>query len=210
MMHETTKNKSLGLAEPQQTLLKKRQKQIDESKQMIADAMAVLLRERDFNDITLSQIADHAGVNRMTLYRHFKSKDKIILYLALKLLEKRQARIGVTDMPMKELLFQQLEQIKNLPYLVRLINSGEIEEILYELRMSFHKERLEEITGLYFEDDPYFFHFVLGGFNNIIREWLKNGCREPSRKLAEKIISLSRAFVEQRIVSGKSAEEERA
>ena len=65
----------------------KRQKQIDESKEMIACAFVRLLQENDYDDVTLREIADHAGVTRMTLYRHFKTKERIILYQAQKLLE---------------------------------------------------------------------------------------------------------------------------
>ncbi|MBN1685210.1 MAG: helix-turn-helix transcriptional regulator, partial [Spirochaetales bacterium] len=68
----------------------KRQKQIDESKQMLAAAFSDLLRERDFNKITLSEIADRAGVTRMTLYRLFKSKEKIILHLAQRSLDEQR------------------------------------------------------------------------------------------------------------------------
>jgi AcrR family transcriptional regulator len=201
MVREATKDKDMEQPNQEQSLQKKRQKQIDESKQMIADALASLLLEHDYKELTLNEIADRAGVNRMTLYRHFKSKDKIILHIALRTMEKQRALIGTAEMPAKELIFRQLELVKKLPHLASLLKSGEIEDILYELRMTFHKRQLEQLSGLHFTDDPYFFHFVLGGMSTIIREWLKNGCKDSSRALADKIIALTRAFVMQHMKS---------
>jgi AcrR family transcriptional regulator len=172
----------------------KRQKQIDASKQMIASAFFKLLRAHDFNEITLSEIAAHAGVTRMTLYRHFKSKEKIILYKAQTTLEEIKAKIPDGNNSMKELIFHRLELIKNLPHLAILLRSREIEEILNKFRMESFKEKFERLVGHRYEDDPYTFHFYFGGINSMIREWLKNDCRESSREMTDRIISISRAF----------------
>lgn len=173
----------------------KRQKQIDESKEMIAQAFGKLLCEHDYNVITLSEIAAHAGVTRMTLYRHFKSKEKIILYKAQKTLEEEEARTKDESEPMKELIFRRLELVRNLPHLGILLRSREIEEILNNFRMESFKERFEQLMGHSFEDNPYFFHFYFGGVTNIIREWIKNDCRESPREIVEKIISISRSII---------------
>ena len=177
----------------------KRQTQIDESKLMIATAFSDLLREHDFDKLTLTEIADHAGVTRMTLYRHFKSKEKIILYMAQKSLDEQRARIREKDKPIKELVVQRLELVKNLPHVAILLQSRVIEEILHDFRIASYREKIEELAGLRFEDDPFFFHFYFGGLDNMIREWLKNECQESSRELAEKIISITRAFMSQRV-----------
>ncbi len=143
----------------------------------------------------MSEIADHAGVTRMTLFRHFKSKEKIILYQAQKTLAKEEAEVKNTNEPIKELLFKRLERIRNLPNLGILLYSREIEEVLYNFRMEPFRERFEQFSGHSYEDDPYLFHFYFGGVNNIVKEWLKNSCRETSREIVEKIVSISRAFI---------------
>ncbi|MBN1858307.1 TetR family transcriptional regulator [Candidatus Bipolaricaulota bacterium] len=172
----------------------KRQKQIDESKEMIASAFMRLLRENDYDDLTLSEIADHAGVTRMTLYRHFKTKEKIVLYQAQQTLEEQEARVQGKDQPIRELLIQRLELVRNLPQLPILLRSREIEELLDYLRIAAYRSRLEQFVGKRFADDPYFFHFYFGGLNRIVREWLNNECQESSLEIADRITSLTRAF----------------
>lgn len=58
----------------------KRKNQVEESKNLIADAFLSLLERRSYDDITLAEIAEEAGVSRMTIHRHFKNKENIILY----------------------------------------------------------------------------------------------------------------------------------
>lgn len=173
----------------------KRRKQIDESKEMIASAFGRLLRENDYDDITLSEIADHAGVTRMTLYRHFKTKEKIILYRAQKTLDHHAAQTADKRQPIRELIYQSLEKVRNLPHLRILLRSRQIEELLDDFRITSHVTTLEQLVGRRFEDDPYLFHFYFGGLNRIIREWLKNDCRESTSEITDRIISLTRAFI---------------
>jgi AcrR family transcriptional regulator len=172
----------------------KRQKQIDESRRMIASAFARLMQEHDYEDLTLSQIAEEARVNRMTLYRHFGNKEKIILYRAQKFLDEAQAQTRGKDEPMRELICRSLENMRNLPQLAVLLQNRDIEALLDEFRIASHRSKLEEFVGRRFEDDPYLFHFYFGGVNRIIREWLSNGCRESNQEIADKIVSLTRSF----------------
>ncbi len=172
-----------------------RQKQIDESKEMIAEAFVELLHDNDYDDLTLSQIADRAKVNRMTLYRHFKNKERIILYCAQKSLEEHEATVAGESKPFLEFIFRRLEWMKDLPQLPVLLKSREIEELLEGFAVSAHQTGLEQALGKRFEDDPYLFHFFFGGINRIVLEWLENGSREPSREIAYKIIALTRSFL---------------
>lgn len=47
-------------------------------KQYIIDSFLLLLKDSDYEQITISEITGKAGVNRSTYYRHFASKDAIV------------------------------------------------------------------------------------------------------------------------------------
>lgn len=49
-------------------------------KSYIADALLILMNEKDFTDITVGEIVKKAGVNRSTYYRHFEKKEDVIQY----------------------------------------------------------------------------------------------------------------------------------
>lgn len=46
----------------------------------IAESLLLLLEEKPFEEITVGEIVQKAGVNRSTYYRHFEKKEDIILY----------------------------------------------------------------------------------------------------------------------------------
>jgi AcrR family transcriptional regulator len=50
----------------------------NESKQMVIASMLELMKKKPYNDITISQISDHAKLSRRTFYRIFKEKDDIL------------------------------------------------------------------------------------------------------------------------------------
>lgn len=49
-------------------------------KSFIAESLLLLLEQRSFEEITVGEIVEKAGVNRSTYYRHFEKKEDIILY----------------------------------------------------------------------------------------------------------------------------------
>lgn len=49
-------------------------------KSFISESLLLLMSERPFEEITVGEIVDKAGVNRSTYYRHFEKKEDIILY----------------------------------------------------------------------------------------------------------------------------------
>lgn len=49
-------------------------------KSYIADSLLILMEHNDFQDITIGEIVEKAGVNRSTYYRHFDKKEDVILY----------------------------------------------------------------------------------------------------------------------------------
>ena len=172
----------------------KRQKQIDESKQMIADAFVSLVQERGYEDVTLSQIAERAGVNRMTIYRHFRTKERIVLHQAQQTLALQEARAATEGKPVQELIRRRLDWLKSLPQLPVLMQSRELEELLEDFQLAAHGPRLEMIVGKRYEDARPLYHFYFGGVSRLVREWLRGGGEESSGEIAEQIASLTRAF----------------
>ncbi len=55
----------------------KREKQIEESKNMIGDALLSLLKHNELKDIPVSRITTKAKVSRVTFYRNFECWDEV-------------------------------------------------------------------------------------------------------------------------------------
>lgn len=172
----------------------KRQKQIDESKDMIAAAFVRLMCSRDYRDLTLSEVAEEAGVNRMTLYRHFRTKERIVLYQAQKMLEEQAERNAGEGRLPRDLIQERLEWVRDLPQLQVLMQSKELEELLDNFQVTAHLSALEQFFGRRFDDDPNLFHFYFGGVNRIVKEWLLGGCEESPAVITESLVFLTRSL----------------
>lgn len=57
----------------------KQNKQSERSRQWLIDALLALMETKSYDSITVTDITNKAGVARLTFYRHFESKEQILL-----------------------------------------------------------------------------------------------------------------------------------
>ena len=60
--------------------MRKKDQSTEFLKGCLADALFKLLREKDYDKITVGEIVASANVSRATYYRYFQSKDELLLY----------------------------------------------------------------------------------------------------------------------------------
>ena len=53
----------------------------NQTKLWIINSLLTLLETKDYANITINMIVDHAGLGRRTFYRHFKTKDDTMKYI---------------------------------------------------------------------------------------------------------------------------------
>ena len=58
------------------------------SKNMLAEALLVLMHEKAFHDISISELTKRADLSRRTFYRLFSTKEEILLYYIYQIWEK--------------------------------------------------------------------------------------------------------------------------
>jgi AcrR family transcriptional regulator len=70
MSGKETEGKTAGL---------KIDKRILQTRDALGDALVALIREKPFDEITVQEILDRAGVGRSTFYTHYRDKDDLFL-----------------------------------------------------------------------------------------------------------------------------------
>lgn len=50
------------------------------SQKLLLDSLNELMKEKDFKDISISELCSHSGVSRQTFYSLFETKENILLY----------------------------------------------------------------------------------------------------------------------------------
>ena len=157
--------------------------QSDRSKKDIADALISLMKKKSFDKITNKDITDRAGLSHITIYRNFKNKDEIIKYYLDELTDSfiKESKILYDSNNFSsyiEKLFIHLEKNKDIGIL--LYKADMIHHLKDEFDRIFINKAINEKV------EPYYYYFLSGGLYNIYYYWIKNGCVETPKELANK------------------------
>lgn len=102
---------------------------IKQTQEAIFVALDELLAEKEFKDITVTDLAQHAGIGRQTFYRHFDSTGAVLeqrfqLNLEEQRLIAKECKASSPDWPLSVYRFA-FERIAAEPHIAKLILSGE-------------------------------------------------------------------------------------
>lgn len=170
-----------------------------QSKRWLLAALLDLMEKDDFHSITITQLTQHAGLDRKTFYRNFHTKEDV---LNLKLQELFQCYL-------KSL--QTLSQLSaytvskayfdictaNIHFL-KLLNR----QNLLPLALSKFNEYLPVLNDVfrsvpaYRNKSKYELFYQAGGFWNVTIQWLHNGGMETAEELADIISSIMPAVLD--------------
>ena len=156
-------------------------------KSYIADALLLLMENKAFQDITVSEIVKKAGVNRSTYYRHFETKEDVIIYyldnLSLELIEweKRQ------KLDFKQHLIRMYEHYYNhKKQMMTIYKSGQAQLLLEVLKKYLVSDRHTDKTT----KDQYSIAFHIGGTFNQFLLWFSRNMEDSPADMAKYTLSL--------------------
>lgn len=166
----------------------KRIKQINESKQMILDGFMRLLEYKEYDKITVSQIAQEAGVTRMTLYRHFKEKEDIFFFTFEQNFEKLLRHIDNIETPsLQTLLEYRFKILKESEYTNILASQNKLDKLTQTLGVKYI-HNFNSLIPDFIED--YDRAFISGGIDAMTVLWIKNGMIESPEYMASKVLKV--------------------
>lgn len=159
------------------------EKYVDE---YITKALFTLMKRKKYDDISITEITNKAGVGRVSFYRNFNSKEDIIKNWIenttnnfLKSSDINFKKDSTKDYFIK--LFNHLEKYKEESFLIYKANLIHLLKSVFENKLlSIHQK----------EYDNYKSYFLAGGIFNVYYFWLINGCKESSEEIANKLVDL--------------------
>lgn len=176
------------------------------------EAFILLLDEKDYEYISITDVCKRAGVNRSTFYLHYENisglAEETVENLLKNFLEyypDRQPKDVIGDIASgdrEKLVFLTPEYL--MPFLVFIKNNRKVFSIvLSEGKVFKHNEAfndlfkyiLDPICALFDISEgerKYYVHFFIDGIMGIIKEWLKNECRETPESVVNIIMKCLR------------------
>ena len=149
------------------------------TRECVYEAFFQLLESEEYDKITVSAIANRAGVSRNAVYRNFESKDQIIKIYVKEFAETVTAELNrenmVSDDRYVTFLFTRLCGFRtSAKKLVELHMEAMLLEAFLSMRDHF------AVRTVYRD---YYENCRIGAFFFIYLTWLENGCRESPEEL---------------------------
>lgn len=170
---------------------KKNNKRYKAGSEKIETAFLTLLYNKKYEDITISEICDKAGINRSTFYSHYDDINHLIITIENKFASS-MSLIFNHGLRWENKAFEEMfEFIKknkyfyraflNIPYRTLAETNATI-NILTNIKDK-NDWVIKDKTGLYYRAS-----FFGAGIKEMCRLWLENDCKESPKQMAKLIV----------------------
>lgn len=158
----------------------------------ITNALLSLMEKQEFKDISITDIVNKAGLSRVTYYRHFNTKEDIVIryFEMTKNQFIQQARLNekeVVENNEVAILALFLFFKANLKANKCLRKAGLDGELLKFLSNEF-------LDNLPVKLDKYLAYFIAGALYNVLINWLDNDCKDPLEEVSRPFVDMQNAF----------------
>jgi len=175
-------------------MLKNSTDRSDNSKEWMIESLFILMMKKKFKSISISDIAQKAGVDRRTFYRHFSSKEDIIRFKIRKMSKEYEKIILSHDNFKTKAVFFSFftvcEQEKES--LLCLYKSDLLPLFLKEFErlfeMHYSKNKKIELTSESVVI-KYLLAYHIGGFWNVLNKWLSEGAIKTPDEMTTILLS---------------------
>ncbi|MBD3107999.1 TetR/AcrR family transcriptional regulator [Bacillus sp. AGMB 02131] len=156
------------------------------AKDCIATAFFKLMKEKEYEDITITDIAKKAGVSRVTYYRNYNSKEDIITQYMDELgyqFEEQTKHLNIIKDTRTFIVSFFQHWLKHEEFLLSLLQANRTNIMLEHINKSIKKNTTTAMQK--YEACHY-----LGSIHNILFEWIKGGKKESPEEMADIICML--------------------
>lgn len=162
------------------------------TKEWMLKSLLSLMVEKDFQQITVSEIANRAGLDRRTFYRHFQSKEDILTGRVRSLaVEYEQILRHSPVMNTRSIALSFFLICRENRELLKLLARHKLMPLLlYELGGLFPQIHNKYHTGDDFYapfETRYAMYYHVGGFWNVLVHWLEQDMDKTPEDLADMI-----------------------
>jgi len=162
----------------------------DISKGLLSEALLLLMKKKDYDSITIKEIAEKAGVSRLTFYRNFDTKEDILKWHIDCGFQDYLAEISkISDVNLKSALSQCFSFWQTRSDEIIMFNQQKMTYVIqqpFEFCMRTLMDRLSILQNI----SPAQRHFLIGGMFSAMIEWISTGHASSSDSVTEEILSM--------------------
>lgn len=160
------------------------------TKECIETALLVLMKDKDFKDISITDIVTRAGVSRSAYYRNYASKEDIldnhlntIVQTVTDSLDLQKRHSGDLDFWLSV-----FDRVRTYSDKFSTILKAGFDGIILSSINKTMLERVSKENDLFVEKYEVF--FWNGAFFNLLKEWVSSGMKESDQEMAKICLKL--------------------
>jgi AcrR family transcriptional regulator len=167
----------------------KKSRTVERTEGWIFQALMSLLDEKSYSRISISDITKKAGVARTSFYRHYQSKDDILLHhirvVSGSLLRQMVENAGCSPVEILTLFFRSVAEHQDI--IKKLFQDdfrflwNSFADAHEKFLLAISKNALSPEENLRFQ---YALQYQFGGYNRLLLYWLKNDMALPPEEIA--------------------------
>ena len=142
--------------------------------QQLAKTLVELLKNKTFDEISIRELCDKAGVGRASFYRHYRSKEEVLerhaQFLIMKWTKELESNPNAKPWDVFESLFCHIKKHQDFYEVLHKTGRDSV------LRVSLRKKigLTKEVTN----EDAYQKVFFADGISGWVEEWIERGMQE--------------------------------
>lgn len=165
----------------------------EQSKDSFTKALLHIMKQYDYKEITVTQIAGEAQLSRKTFYRLFSNKDEVLDHLFKKMITSFFYQINKKQVEhyweVVQLYFDFWQTKKSL---LLLLKKNNLLFLLYEISYhhsfdAFRLVRTEKTASAYSETLPYLLAYSIGGMHCMLIKWVEDDMKLPSKLFVQQL-----------------------
>ncbi|MBE6829934.1 MAG: TetR family transcriptional regulator [Ruminococcaceae bacterium] len=166
------------------------------TKRALEASLKNLLLQKPLDKITINDIAEDCGINRMTFYYHFKDIFDLVEWSCVE--DATKALEGKKTYDTWQQGFLQIFEavLANKPFILNVYHSVSREQVeiylyklTYDLLIGVVEEKAQGMA-VRDEDKKFIADFYKYGFVGLMLDWIKNGMKEEPQTIIDRLSSL--------------------
>lgn len=177
------------------TALRTTDRRVRKTKASLRHCLAELMKKKKINEITVKELADMSDLNRGTFYLHYRDVYDLLEQTEDELIQEFNGLLNKYDpSEIRTCPSKIFSEIFSLVYENRDIvgillgENGDV-HFLNHLKEILRERCLNDLMEDYRDKNPQiftiYFQFILSGCIGIVQYWIRSGCKESPRELAE-------------------------
>ena len=156
----------------------------------ITEALLLLLKKKEYKDISIVEICKKAGVTRMSFYRNFESKEDILFKKVRDVTDSflKESAISYKNDTLSSYFVKLFTHMRQQAELCNALNKA---GLIHIIKDEFDRVFISRYSQEY---DEYKSVFLAGGIYNVFLIWFRNNCRDNPEDLAKRLDDILRDY----------------